>query len=89
MEKAYVTVQQKLQRYFKSREDTSLIYPMEYVPDYEIEEEEKEDQNNEGQNLQQREPLKLNTLLCVKHRNAGKLSSQALFFLGFCNLMNP
>jgi chitin synthase len=31
----------------------------------------------------------LNVLLCVKHKNAGKLSSHALFFLGFCEFMQP
>jgi chitin synthase len=31
----------------------------------------------------------LNVLLCVKHKNDGKLSSHALFFLGFGGFMQP
>lgn len=33
--------------------------------------------------------ITLNVLLVVKHKNAGKLSSHALFFLGFCDMMDP
>ena len=31
----------------------------------------------------------LNVLIVVKHKNAKKLSSHALFFLGFCELIKP
>lgn len=31
----------------------------------------------------------LNVLMVIKHKNAKKLSSHALFFLGFCTLIKP
>lgn len=80
MEKAYSNLLELTKKYFRSREETTLIYPIKYVPSL-IQKE--ADENN----LEQ--PDQLNVLLCVKHRNAGKLSSHALFFLGFCQFMQP
>jgi cellulose synthase/poly-beta-1,6-N-acetylglucosamine synthase-like glycosyltransferase len=85
MEKAYSNVLDLTRKYFKTRQDTTLIYPMRYVPSLI----EKEAQEAEEHDNHEHKPVGLNVLLCVKHRNAGKLSSHALFFLGFCEFMQP